>query len=372
MPRAGSGGRRRSRGTVLDTVEGLTMRGVQFGGGAFAILSLYLLWGVISGSLVNAMAAPQADQLRIWENIRLACKILTAGGIVLILSASIKYYGDELAGYILLIGGALLHWGIPGAVGSSLQQVGFRAASLPAYVASQFSLVGTVALLAAAPLIMADFWLKLRGVRRTRPRAAEVVPKKEKATRSRVYLFCWQMPYCRDYLREFCKAYEERRTCWRIKSGCYCDEDLVLRVMKRSATSKLSGFDQRFTGVGGKSDKLTPAQKRQRCRQCFLYTEHQRQKYRILSPLAVPIVIGAMWLYLIPARTLLRKALAFTDQFAGYISFKPGAEQVVGNQWANAPATSSTVEGLFLICIGLIILTYVLRGLEYCIFDLQV
>lgn len=367
MPRAGSG-RRRSRGVIWDAVDRLTALGLEVGGGAFALVSIYLLWGLASGSLARV-----ADHERVVQNVWFACKILTTGGIVLILSAALRYYLDEITGYVLLIGGALLHWGIPMAVGSSVQGVSLQAASLPAYVASQFSFVGIIALVVAVPFIVADFWLKLRGVRRGVPRGAVVVSKGQEPPRSRFYFFCWQMPYCREYLRGFCKAYENRKSCWRLKSGCYCDEDMILRVMKRSATSKVAGFDQRYSSVAGpKSKDLTGAQKRQRCRQCFIYVEHQKLKYRILSPLAFPAAVTIIWMYFKPVKTLLHEALKLTEQFAGQISFKPGTAEVIGNQWANTPATSNTIEWLFLICLGLVLVTYLLRGLEYFIFDLQV
>ena len=372
MARTGSGRRRSSRGVGWDVVDRLTVLGLQVGGGAFVLVSVYLLWGIISGTLTNLSSLAAEDLQRVLKNVQFACKVLTASGVVLVFSGAIRYYLDEITGYLLLISGAVLHWGIPMAVGSSLQQVSFEAASLPAYVTAQYSLVGVVALVAAVPFIIADFWFKLRGVQRRTARGAIIVSKEEELPRSRFHIFCWQMPYCRDYLRKFCRAYEQRKSCWRIKSGCYCDEDMILRVMKRSSTSKVPGFDQRYTEVAGKTKDLTPAQKRQRCRQCFLYQEHQKQKYRMLSPLAFPAGVAIMWVYLKPVKLLLHEALEFTDRFAGQISFGTGAQQAVTSQWANAPATSNTIEWLFLVCIGLILVTYLLRALEYFVFDLQV
>ena len=374
MARAGSGARR-SRGAILDAVDTLTKFGLQAGAVLFILVSGYLLWGVISGSLAHISMLPQVDQARIWENLRLTWKILTISGLVLIFSAAIRYYADETTGYALLIGGAALYWGMPMLVGSSAQISRVAgAATLPlGYTVSQFRLVGTVALVVAAPLILADFWYKLRGVRRPAARGAVTIPKEGEIPRSRIYLFCWQMPYCRDYLRRFCKAYEQRRSCWRVKSGCYCDEDMILRVMKRSSTSKVAGFDQRYSEVfGGTSKNLTAAQKRQRCRQCFLYAEHQKQKYRILSPLVFPGAIAIMWMYLKPVKAALQFALDKADYVVQSLSLHPTTGGAVANPWANAPATSETVLWIFLACLLLILITYMLRGLEFCVFDLQI
>jgi len=374
VARAGSGGRR-SRGAFLDAIDTLTRLGLQAGVVVFVLVSAYLLWGVVSGSLARIYNLPQADQARIWANLMFACRALTISGLVLIFSAAIRYHADESTGYALLIGGAALYWGMPMLIGSSAQ-IGrvIGAAGLPlGYTVSQFQLVGMVALVVAAPLILVDFWYKLRGVRRPATRGAVTIPKEGELPGSRIYLFCWQMPYCRDYLRRFCRAYEQRKSCWRMKSGCYCDEDMILRVMKRGSTSKVAGFDQRYSEVyGGKSKNLTAAQKRRRCRECFLYAEHQKQKYRMLSPLVFPAAVVLMWMYLRPVKTFLQVALDKADYLITSLSMHATAGQAVANPWANTPAASETVQWIFLVCLCMILITGMLRGLEYCIFDLQV
>lgn len=367
--------RRRSRGALLDTIDTITMWGLQLGGPVFVISVGYLLWGMFAGSVGNVSSMPSAEQARLWANVQLACKVLTISGFVALASAGARYYTEEVIGYIFLISGASLYWGVPIVLGSAIRVGGTTGAAPTSpigFAVSQIQLVGLVAVGAAVPFIIADFWYKLRGMRRSAPRGAVVVSKEQQGIpKSRLYIFCWQMPYCRDYLRKFCKAYEQKKSCWRIKSGCYCDEDLILRVMKKDGADKIAGFDQRFSQAAGKSSNLTAAQKRERCRQCFLYTEHQKQKYRLLSPLAFPITVGLMWMYLKPVKTFLSKAIEFTDQFAGRMSFGHG-QDALGQQWSQAPATSETVLWIFLICIGLIIVTYVLRAIEYAVFDLQV
>lgn len=369
---------RRSKGAFLDAVEGVTGVGMWYGGGAFIIISGYVLYGILSGSMAKYASLQQADQLRILNNVLLSCKVLTITGVVAILGAAIRHYADEITGYMLLISGAVLHWGAPMLIGSSVQNqtLSTIAAQLPFHIASTYKMVGILSLGIAAPFILVDFWLKMRGERRdisTRPaRKATVVAKDEKQVvpKNHFYICCWHMPYCREYLRSFCKAYEQRKSCWRVKSGCYCDEDMILRVMKNAKTAKVAGFDQRFSGVAGTGKSLGGSEKRDRCRQCFLYQEHQKQKYRLLSPLAFPATVILMWMYLQPVKAVLGKALSFTDKFAGSVTYGHG--QAVGNQWANAPVTSETVLWMFLICTGLIIVTYVLRGIEYAIFDMQI
>lgn len=366
---------RKSKGLFLDLLDSLSRLGLQIGGLIFAGSCIYLLWGVFSGSLTHVSALGQQDQARIWENVEIFCEALTISGLVLLVSAMIRFYSEEITGYVFLITGAAFYWGFPMLVGSALQArpiVG--AGGSPVFhIVSQFQLIGVVALVLAVPLIMADFLFKLRGVQRPTKKGAVTVSKETEQPRSRLYLFCWQMPYCRDYLRKYCKAYEQRKSCWRLKSGCYCDEDLILRVMKKDG-AKATGFDQRFSAptIGARSKQLTAAQKRQRCRECFLYTEHQRQKYRLLSPLVFPAVIGIIWMYFKPVKVWLETGLTWIDEKMAFLSMHPSASQTPNSQWVNVHATSDVVIWLFIICVGMVLITYLLRGLEYAIFDLQI
>ena len=378
MARTGSF-RRRSRGLFWDTADKLTVLGLQIGGAAFAVVSVYLLWGIFTGSMSRAGALGGEDLRRILENIQIACNILVFSGVAMVVCGSVRFYLDEETGYVLMCAGTTLRWGMPVLVGSTIQTLTIQTASLPAYVAAQYTFVGTVSLIAAAPFLILDFWRKARGAKRRAKRGALLVTKaddEEQLPKSRLCVFCWQMPYCRDYLRKFCQAYERRKSCWRIKSGCYCDEDMILRVMKRSTTSKVEGFDQRYAWLegGGKGKQIGAAQKRQRCRECFIFTEHQKIKYRVMSPLTFPLTAALMWIYFRPLKSLLHNALQLTDKFAGRLSYLPKTHELnpLTAGWSDSATASNTVEWLFLCCLALVLVTYLLRGLEYFIFDLNV
>lgn len=356
-----------------EVVYGLIERMFVWGAVTFAIGIVYVAWGVFTGRMEDAMNLSQAERFQIAKNVIFACKLIEFGGIACLIGASARFFYEETLGYILLIIGAALYWGVAVMFGPTVQGMSLRAGDLAVFAVRQVQTVGTAALVLAGPFILVDFWAKLRGVKRSEKGDAARAAQKDEIPKSRLYLFCWQMPYCRDYLRKVCTAYEVRKPCWRIKSGCYCDENMILKVLQRSKTSKIPGFDQRYSEAAvGLSKNLTPAQKRARCRQCFLYTEHQKQKYRMLSPLAFPAVIALIWIYLRPVKTLLAKALTFTDQFAGTVSFGPSPEEVASKPWLNPSSVSNAVEWLFIVCIGLILVSYVLRAIEYAVFDLQV
>lgn len=355
-----------------ESVYTLIERMFVWGACAFFIGIAYVAWGLFTGRIDEAMHLSPAERFQIARNVIFACKALAYGGIACLIGACARFYYEETLGYLLLIGGAVLYWGVAALVGPMVGTMTLRAGELAVFAVRQIQLVGVAALILAVPFILMDFGAKLRGVRRTPKGERAKAPAKEEMPKSRLYLYCWQMPYCREYLRKVCTAYEQRKPCWRIKSGCYCDENMILRVLERSKTSKIPGFDQKYSSASiGLTKNLTPAQKRARCRQCFLYTEHQKQKYRMLSPLAFPGVILLMWLYFKPMKAILAKALMFTDKFAGTVSFGPSPEEVARSPWLNPTNVSNAVEWLFIICIGLILVSYVLRAIEYAVFDLQ-
>lgn len=358
---------------VPEAIWSLVERMFVWGAAAFVIGLVYVAWGVLTGRMDQAMRLPEAERFKVAQNVLFACKIMAWGGIASLIGAAARFYYEETLGYIYLIAGAALYWGVAVVAGPTISGMGNQAGRLAVFALSQMQQIGVIALVIAIPFIIADFWQRLLGVRRFRTPKPSDPAKTTEVPKSRACLFCWQMPYCRDYLRQVCTAYEQKKPCWRIKSGCYCDENMILKVLQRSKTSKLPGFDQKYSKPGiGLTQNLTPAQKRARCRQCFLYAEHQKQKYRMLSPLAFPGVLALMYIYLQPLKDLLAKALSFTDQFAGSVTFGPRPDQVTNNPWLNLTATSEVVEWLFIICIGMILLSYTLRALEYAVFDLQI
>ncbi|MDI6829051.1 MAG: hypothetical protein QME62_11260 [Armatimonadota bacterium] len=362
---------------VTEPFRNLVSLGWQVGGLVFILTAVYLIWGLATNSITSCFSLPPPDKLRVIRNITFAGKILSVSGIIFVIAAAIHFYDEETVGYILLIFGGVLYWGIPSTMAGKIQLLPQSMAYLPMYVLGQFKLVGIVASLLAALFIIGDLYLRLSGARRFAERSgsesrARAALSAEGIKPGRLYLACWQTPYCRPNIRRYCTAYEKRKTCWRIKSGCYCDEEMVIRILRQNQKT-VKGFDIKFSETATRRQNLTPAQKRERCRNCFLYAEHQKQKYKILSPLVFPVVFLLMWHYIQPIKSFLHKAIVFTEHFAEIASFgvrqgQPAAE----TPWANLPSTANAVEWLLIFCIYLIIVTYVLRGLEYCIFKWQI
>lgn len=225
--------------------------------------------------------------------------------------------------------------------------------------------------------------------------------KKEPTPRALIGAFakCWQLPYCRSSIRVRCPIYLARTRCWRERVGCMCEENIVILAMGKKedgesvAEQPRSGFTplgdlitqheeesqkQIPTRLGPRGVRipvnphLSSAQKRERCRRCIIYQEHQRQKYQLVSSLvivSVPLVVALNFNTLLNALVVGLQAL---DAFISKLQFLPGASPAPLEHLTNQITDSTLMEGILVICLTLLALSAVLRFLEYLFFTLQV
>jgi hypothetical protein len=210
----------------------------------------------------------------------------------------------------------------------------------------------------------------------TRPRIASglVWGKEDRHDLSvlrRVYGHCWDLPHCREFIRKICPAYLAGHSCWRVKQGCYCDEKTIIRAMElRGGGTEMVKNAQFSHGFSGGRRSLSPAQKRARCRNCAIFSEHQRQKYRVVSPLVFPTVAIAIWLISPNVQSLIQNVVQFTDRFMKIASFMPQAS-MGPSAWTYATGTG-TIQWLFIAWLSIMAIGYTLQLMEYFIFKVQI
>ena len=110
---------------------------------------------------------------------------------------------------------------------------------------------------------------------------------------------------------------------------------------------------------------LSAQQKNARCRACTIYIEHQRQKFRIASPIVMGLVALTYLLLYSRLANLLYNALKGMDRFMSFMTYRHGAEASFASQ-------GHIVTTLAMICIGVVLLSFTLRTLEHLIFDLHI
>lgn len=171
---------------------------------------------------------------------------------------------------------------------------------------------------------------------------------------------CWQLPYCRKFVRERCPIFHARRTCWKERVGCMCEEEVIQNAMQNKAIPKDAIAAARYIPV---NNKITGAQKRERCKQCVIYNEHLRHKYKLM----LPITIGAFILMYAVFRSPM---LGWSEQ--AILRFN----DILGH--ASEGQASIQHEGVLIFreilvdCLMFVALAYVLKILEFVIFTLKV
>ena len=112
---------------------------------------------------------------------------------------------------------------------------------------------------------------------------------------------CWEMSRCRPGVRETCPNYLDLHTCWKRRSGCFCDRDLanyLVGSVDRKEVQEV--IDVQLNAV--KSKKATAIrshleeagrrpwrQQKVLCHACPLYVEHQEYKYKYWHWVSFPV-----------------------------------------------------------------------------------
>ena len=309
-PRAKKGSS--ARGTGHRKLDEFAIRLMGIAALACGLLSLYLLWGLLSGAwsheaMGHLAGAARAQQM---ENIALIFRLLQSASFVLIVSLLVSCARAEGVGYWLLGGAAFFGVGV-----SFLTEQVYGMTHHTASNASQLVLTdfGTLAWMFGIPGVlwtMVDIGRRLASaadiaaVHRANAKYGHGVQKQKASTQRQVFLGrCWEGPFCKDHVRVKCPIFLEKKgPCWRRKEGCMCEERIVLQAMiAPDWKDQMTRANQALSMGTGARKVLTPEAKRERCRGCVIYNEHQRQKQKALTAgvlVGIPalLVLNFAWL----------------------------------------------------------------------------
>lgn len=112
---------------------------------------------------------------------------------------------------------------------------------------------------------------------------------------------CWSLPFCREVIRKQCPAYLARKTCWKFKRGCYCDDEMIARIVRGESLEKI------------KAPTRMSQLRKPPCGRCYIYLDHQSHKFRLLSPVAFPLTIILMVVIWGPFGEVFRPAYRWLD-----------------------------------------------------------
>ena len=362
-----------SRSRFIGFADQISGIGLKVGVPVVILAAGYLLYAMLGNSIQDMASMPADQRERFVEGLGLVMTVLRAGAVAVVVSIVLRAFNEESTGQALSLAGALFYFGSPAFLASTGSGTGLKPEAMHAYARAveTFRIMGGMALLPGLVLVLRDAILRIWtgvSVRRVLERRWGDEDERRKAHRKpRYYGSCWDMAFCRDYVQRVCPAWQLKKPCWRLKVGCYCDERTILTAMTSFGSDNIhvKGIMESL-GINKTRDSLLNArQKRARCRRCGIYAEHQRQKYRLLSPLVFPLVGVVFWAFYDQLAARLWVVLEKTDQFMRALTLRSD----VGYSFADQGAALTT---LAMIWLGIIVVSYALRAVEYLIFEAQV
>ncbi|MBX3097675.1 MAG: hypothetical protein KF812_12525 [Fimbriimonadaceae bacterium] len=339
--------------SILSFLDGFARILVAGGGLALIIGLIFLLMSFFSGS--------QGTEEQILRNVDLWGRIAFLGAIVLSIGGAYILYEEETAGPIALLLGAAMAFA-PSYMGSMGNTISAETSGmvLGAIQKPGLPLMALGIFLLAYELISrARVGIK-QGAKADQLKLGQGL-KEEREIKNVFMGKCWQLPYCRKFVRERCPIYHAKRTCWKERTGCMCEESVINNAMKGTVIPKDIVAAAQFIP---RNNKLTEKQKAERCMHCVIYNEHQKHKYK----LGLPIMIAGIAVFYV----LMREPMA-----AGVARIMNVAEGAVNDATFNRGAASMLERGIpfheiVLGAIMIMVMAYGVKLLEYFIFRMKV
>ncbi|MFN8140497.1 MAG: hypothetical protein U0R49_11940 [Fimbriimonadales bacterium] len=340
-------------------------------GGALTLISflglLFLAFRFSSGGYFNAKElANAADYVNILQ------KLLIGSTFAFALGMTGRFWGDFALPLTLFILAAFFFaatWWVPLLVGTGGSGENLAIAS---GAIGSMSLAGILLGIFAILLQVIDGYVRIK-YRVVHGAKGDLLKygKDEQEDRAYKNVFmgkCWQLPFCRKFVREQCPIYHSKRTCWRERVGCMCEEEVIRGAMEGKLIPKEAVAAAKFIPY---NTKVPPAQKAERCRQCVIYNEHQKHKYRLM----VPVVFVFMGLVYVALHQQLLMSVsgwvANFDKSMKQFTFSAG-EEIANKVEITGGGTPGIFEEVLLFCIMMFVLSQLLRVVEFCVFKLKI
>ncbi|RYX81347.1 hypothetical protein EON83_24485 [bacterium] len=332
-----------------------------------------LLAGLFLGNAANIAANPKGADLA--RFLIMATKGLTLGTLALGISMLLLTYDDNRMGAIVAGVGVLFHFAAP---------LGLRALLGPGNplfgpLAVQFFSVGRLILLIGGLKALVDvgiwLWNLPNQIKAKQSGAGAVgfgntIESKQQRIARQANMFspCWKLPFCREPIRVLCPAFLAKKTCWKFGRGCYCDTEMVGRIVRNEPLEHIKAADTM-------QSKQPPP-----CARCYIFLEHQTHKFRMISPLVLPATILIVFgLWPIYNRLFLGFTAGYTKLFASLSfstsNFTPDAIKATAAGQAEAAAGALSPQDIAQVSsymlgalLGFFLLIYLSKFVEWAIF----
>jgi hypothetical protein len=338
----------------------------------------YLAYGVFSGALRNYPTGfTPALSNQITHNVQIASQTLSVCSVVLALCGVALWWGWQWAAPMFAAAGGILYAGLPffgvPFLSSASRDILTRQNHPGADALDAFRLSGEI-LLAAAILLFAGWaWDSLQ---------ATLSAPKRAGGRLKVpfYSACWQTHFCKEEISMLCAPGRKgfHKSCWRHRSGCMCDESIADRVMAE-ARRKMGKDAVKWLGAlalppaPSWTDRFASSHRKAKnqriaCAQCPIYTFHELQKHRILSPIMLVSIPALMVYYAGSVHAWYRAAVDAVDRFSLHLAFDPSRATSAASP-IRAALEVSAMEWMVCAVAALALITVGARILEFWCFE---
>ncbi len=350
--------------TLLDSIA----RFLLYGGGFVGIAGIVFMVFSFSNA---ANASP--DQIKAAaQNLEYFRQAGLFGVLAGALGAAWLFWGEEIVGPIFIIFGLALFFSP-----ALMSPENGNSSDYQKQILENIKICGAPAIFMGFLMILGDIGFRIKTRAKQGAKADQMKygkgVKEERDTRNVFMGKCWQLPYCRKFVRERCPIYHAKRTCWKERVGCMCEESVIKNAMDGKTISTDMVAAAKFIP---KNTKLTPNQKAERCRQCIIYNEHQKHKYKLALPVTALTIAGIYIGLREPLGSLIKSALISTDKVIKDVSMTGTTTEMIGASKNSAQATS--IDGVIpyheiILFVGaMVLLAYAIKVLEYLFFRAKV
>lgn len=291
------------------------------------------------------------------KNVAVFKQVMTFGAIGVAVGGAYMFWGEERGPALMLAFAALLFFApswVPIIAGEGANEASEKALGA---IQNGGGIIGVVAALTLIIDVAGKARMRMKvGVKADTLKYGKGI--KEEKDRQNVFMGkCWQLPYCRKFVRERCPIYHAKRTCWKERVGCMCEEEVIRVAMEGKPIPK----DKLLDGSAiPRNHRLNEKQKFERCKNCVIYNEHQRHKYKAVVP---GLLIGFILVY----------GLGHTPLIAMMTRVVEAINHAVHTSVMDTGHTEIpffVTEGLLFFGM-LLLLTYALKLVEFMVFKLK-
>jgi len=341
----------------------------------FVLLSGQLAAPIIQGTAVDDLKRNMA----IWHRVfSIALWVVVVVGLV-------RHHRVDSVGWLIALGGVACWWLLPMMVTTKAAGGAAKLLEIAQSLVGGFQSTGGALIVIGFLRVVVGRVIAIayspRGALTTRlPSASAMAEIAEERAKARPSLMrkCWELHFCRGSLRVTCPRFIEGVACWKKRSGCYCDQDLATRLLSTVAAKHRVQVAEELETAQSRAQtyhrsmaaqRSRQARKRAKspCRECPLYLEHQKFKYRTLSWLAYPAAALVVALML----PVLRGGYHWLETSVGgalaEMRFLP--HSLTGHTIQQAPWL--TAENAMIFMFGVLLLAIMLQMLEVAVFHLK-